>query len=531
MTHVRLPGVRPPHPAATGLPGREDWARACRHPVVISMAVTAAGAIVWMVFFPRTGTDISAAIARAGWAGHYPAAGYLFSWYGGFYPATYSVLAPYLLAVTGVWTGMALAAVSSAGLLTAMLVKHGAPRPRAAALWVAAALCAGLLAGRAAFTLGTAVALGCVAMAGSGRSLRWPRLLAVAALALLASLLSPVAGLFLGVPAAAFVLTGRRRCGLAIGLAVAVPLALAALPLHSDAQPIGVLDVVPSLLAAVLVICLVPRRWQILRIGAAICAAAVLASWALPTPVGSNVDRLGELLAGPVLAGLGSARFRRLLLLTLIGAGAWQAAQPSLDLLHGNAPPYAPQTAALARELQALGADKSRVEAVPQYGHWEAQQLAGTVWLARGWERQLDTACNPLFYQGRLTAARYRRWLRANAVGYVALSSGAPDWAASREAALVRQHPSWLVPIWHNATWRLYRVTGTLPLASPPARVVATTPARIVLRMRRAGTTIVRVRWSPLLRAVGGRAHLASGGGWTSLTVARAGRYTITAPY
>ena len=55
---------------------------------------------------------------------------------------------------------------------------------------------------------------------------------------------------------------------------------------------------------------------------------------------------------------------------------------------------------ALVQELHVLHADTSRVEAVPQYGHWESQQLAGTVLLARGWERQLDTVRNPLFYGG-----------------------------------------------------------------------------------------------------------------------------------
>ncbi len=40
-------------------------------------------------------------LTRARWAGRYPSAGYLFAWYGGLYPAGYSLLAPYLLAAFG----------------------------------------------------------------------------------------------------------------------------------------------------------------------------------------------------------------------------------------------------------------------------------------------------------------------------------------------------------------------------------------------------------------------------------------------
>jgi hypothetical protein len=77
---------------------------------------------------------------------------------------------------------------------------------------------------------------------------------------------------------------------------------------------------------------------------------------------------------------------------------------------------------------------------------------------------------------------------------------------------------------------RLYRVTGALPLASRPATVTASTPAVITLRMSRAGASIVRVRWSPWLRASGG-ATLALAGQWTRLTARRPGRYALSAPY
>jgi len=509
--------------------GRPGWRRACCQPVALGGLVTAAGAIVWITVFPRVGTDLSAALARAGWAGNYPGAAYIFSWYGGIHPASYSLLASYLLAIIGTRLAMAVAAVVSAGLLALLLVRHRVPRPRPAALWVAVALWTELSAGRAAFTLGLAAAAGCVVVAG-GRPRGCARLLAAAGLALLSCLLSPVAGLFLGVVAAAFACTGRWREGLAVGMGAGLPLGVMAVFSDGGVQPIGVQSWLPPLLAAAAVVLLVPSRWRMVRLGAIIYGLGVIVTWALPTPVGSNVGRLGELLVGPLLAGMASSRSRWLLAAGLAAAAWWQVAQPAADLAQGNAPAYAPRTQALVRELRAIHADTARVEAVPQYGHWESQQLASTVPLARGWERQVDIERNPLFYRGTLTPAAYYGWLRYNAVRYVAISAASPDFAATAEAAIVREGQPWLVPVWHNAFWRLYQVAGTEPLASPPGTVTGTTPAEITLRLSRAGTTIVRVHWSPLLRSTGS-AVLARRGAWTSLTARQPGTYTLSAPY
>jgi hypothetical protein len=555
----------------TGHGGRRAWG-VCGHPVVISALLTALGAVVWVTVFPRVGTDLSAAMARAGWASRYPGAAYLFSWYGGFHPAGYSLLAPYLLALTGVRPAMTAAAVISAVLLSSLLVRHRVPRPRAAAVWVAIALWTELSAGRAPFTLGLAAGLGCVAAADPSRprsfgrlaaqsfacrrgptrlpippSLRplpsslvprssvqvTPRrvgpLTAAAALALATCLLSPVAALFLCVVAAAFAVAGRWAEAVAVAVPAILPLGAMAAFSDGGTQPFLMQNWLPPLIAAAGVVLLVPRRWRMVRAGAVVYGLGVLLTLAVPSLIGSNVARLGELLIGPVLVGMGSARHRWLLGPALIAAAVWQVAQPAADLAHGSAPPFAPQTAALVRELGALRADTARVEAVPQYGHWESQELADAVPLARGWERQLDVDRNPLFYDGDLTPATYHGWLRSNAVRYVALSMAAPDPAAAGEAGIIRAGQPWLIPVWRDAFWQLYLVTGTSPLASPPATVTGTTPAQITLRMTRAGTTVVRVHWSALLRADG--AVVARDGPWTSLTARRPGRYVLSAPY
>jgi len=508
----------------------DRWAReVCGHPVVIGALLTALGAVVWVTVFPRVGTDLSAAMARAGWASRYPGAAYLFSWYGGFHPAGYSLLAPYLLALTGVRPAMAAAAVISAVLLSSLLVRHQVPRPRAAAAWVAIALWTELSAGRAPFTLGLAAGLGCVVAADLSRRRSLGRLVAAGVLALLTCLLSPVAALFLCVVAAAFAAAGRWAEAVAVAAPAILPLGAMAAFSDGGTQPFLMQNWLPPLIAAAGVVLLVPRRWRMVRVGAVVYGLGVLLTLVVPSLIGSNVARLGELLIGPLLVGLGSGRRLWLLAPALIAAAVWQVAQPAADLAQGNAPPFAPQTAALVRELGALRADTARVEAVPQYGHWESQELADAVPLARGWERQLDLERNPLFYDGDLTPATYHGWLRYNAIRYVALSTARPDPAAAGEAALVRAGQPWLIPVWHDAFWQLYQVTGTSPLASPPATVTGTTPAQITLRMTRAGTTVVRVHWSPLLRADG--AVVARDGPWTSLTAGHPGRYVLSAPY
>jgi hypothetical protein len=517
-------------PAARRTGHGDRWAlEVCGHPVVISALLTAVGAVVWVTVFPRVGTDLSAAMARAGWASRYPGAAYLFTWYGGFHPAGYSLLAPYLLALTGVRPAMAAAGVISAVLLSSLLVRHQVPRPRAAAAWVAIALWTELSAGRAPFTLGLAAGLGCVAAADLSRPRSLGRLVAAAALALLTCLLSPVAALFLCVVAAAFAVAGRLAEAVAVAAPAILPLGAMAAFSDGGTQPFLTQNWLPPLIAAAGVLLLVPRRWTMVRAGAVVYGLGVLLALAVPSLIGSNVARLGELLIGPLLVGMGSARHRWLLAPALVAAAVWQVAQPAADLAQGDAPPFAPQTTALVRELGALRADTARVEAVPQYGHWESQELADAVPLARGWERQLDIERNPLFYDGGLTPATYHGWLRYNAVRYVALSTATPEPAAAGEAALVRAGQPWLIPVWHDAFWQLYQVTGTSPLASPPATVTGTTPAQITLRMTRAGITVVRVDWSPLLRADG--AVVARDGRWTSLTARHPGRYVLYAPY
>jgi hypothetical protein len=181
------------------------------------------------------------------------------------------------------------------------------------------------------------------------------------------------------------------------------------------------------------------------------------------------------------------------------------------------------------RELDRLGADRDRVEVVPARNHREAALFAPHAQLMRGWNRQLDVERGRLFYEEALDAPRYHAWLRHWAVGHVVVPNGTPDGPAEHEAALVTSGQDWLKPVWRDAHWRIYRVLDAEPLVSAPARVVRAGEAAVVLKVPRAGTVTVRVRYSPWLRADG--ACVRPDGPWTRLTVRRAGVYRLDSSY
>ena len=89
--------------------------------------------------------------------------------------------------------------------------------------------------------------------------------------------------------------------------------------------------------------------------------------------------------------------------------------------------------------------------------------------LARGWERQLDEKANPLFYDGRpLTADRYHRWLRNNAVRWVALPKAPLDYSAQAEARLLERGVPYL-KLAHASRQLAHLARCATPRRRPPA--------------------------------------------------------------
>src|SRR5205807_10245791 len=96
---------------------------------------------------------------------------------------------------------------------------------------------------------------------------------------------------------------GRRRAGAALLAAALGPvLLLAAVFPTGGHEPFAFSAFLPVPLFALAFIYLLPARERALRVGAALYALAATAALVIHTPLGSNVVRLGALVAGPLLA-------------------------------------------------------------------------------------------------------------------------------------------------------------------------------------------------------------------------------------
>lgn len=230
-----------------------------------------------------------------------------------------------------------------------------------------------------------------------------------------------------------------------------------------------------------------PRAWRTLRAGAVVHAVGVVLTWLVPSPIGTNVERLAALFAPAVLlacllsgtaprkpgcgCGFRSGGGGVALTLALVVSVVWTTMSTVNDLrVSTSVPAWATHTHGVLKELDRLGAHRDRVEVVPARNHREAALFAPHAQLIRGWNRQLDVERGRLFYEGALDAPRYHAWLRHWAVGHVVVADGRPDGPAEHEAALVAAGQDWLTPVWRDSHWRIYRVRDAEPLVSPCGR-------------------------------------------------------------
>uniref|UniRef100_UPI0033A699B7 MFS transporter n=1 Tax=unclassified Streptomyces TaxID=2593676 RepID=UPI0033A699B7 len=500
----------PGAPRAAGL-GHRLRLRLSRHPIALATALAALTHIVWFLLFANSGGDLAAQDAWAEFVGRHPDSAYNLAWYGGMHPVSYSVVSPYLMSVLGVRTTMMAAGTASAALTALILVRVRAVRnPAACALAAVFALLCNALSGRVTFGLGMMFALGAVAAVFCWpyrwRRKRWAKAAVAAPLAGLATAASPVAGLFLGVAAAALFLNKRRPGAYALGLAPVAVVALSSwLFPFSGTQPMSLGSTTLPFLFGVLVFLLVPRDWRTVRTGAAVYALGTLLTWLVDSQIGSNVSRLPMLFAGVVLlAALPYTRPRTrrwyAVVLAFVGLNGWIGFK-SVDDVVRTAPDaaWAREAAPLINQLQVRGAEKARVEVVPARSHREASALTPYINLARGWNRQADMERNPVFYDDTLNAVTYRDWLHRWAVHYVVLPKGEPDTGAEQEAKLVRDGLPYLKPVWADDNWRLFAVDDPTPLADPPATVERAGAGEVKIRVTAEGRVLIRVPYSPWL--------------------------------
>jgi hypothetical protein len=543
---VRSPPNRPDRGAAL-VSALRQWS-----PVWGSALLALFLGLVWARFVAGVGGDLAAQWFWADFAAQHPESAYDLAWYGGIHPASYSLLAPYIMAGAGVRTVGVLSVAVSAALLARILMRAGVRWPLVAALWGAFALWCDVAAGRITFALGLAFGLAALLVAGAERMPSWRRITVATGLSLLAVLASPLAGLFVEVAAAALLLTGRRRAGVALAVpGPAVVLLTTVLFPSAGVDPVLVSTIAVTAGCALAVALLVPARftgansWNLVRVGAVLYAAGAALTLLIPTPLGGNVQRLALIFGGVVFLAALCVRsdsprsrlwiLRNSALVVSFGFAAYWTVTG--DIIGIPIPSSRAQGAGLVAELQRLHVDASgsRVEAVPILNHWESWGLLGVAELARGWNRQADVQRNPLFYDAGFTGGEYHDWLRKWSVGYVAvpsLPSGGLDYSARVEATVIATRPAWLREVWHDRAWRLLKVTDAVAMAAAPATVVHADAAEVVLDVPASGPVTVRVQWSPWLRVDGpAGACLTQDGDWTRLVVKTPGRYAINGEY
>ena len=483
----------------------------------IALAVVA-GLLGWK------GVDLPAQLYRVGLFQRQGLTLWDTQWYGGHWTLGYSVIFPPVAGLIGLRATEIVSAGIAALAFDRLVVGHFGPGARAGSVVFALGTLVPVAIGQVPFLLGEALAL--VALWASVRERRPLAIL----FALSAALASPLAGAFLVLGACAWLLgtwpAHRVSAGCVVGAAAIPIVALAAVFPGQGTMPFPVLDFVAEgtiFLAAALFI---PGHERTLRIGAGLYVAAFVAEFVLPSALGGNIDRLGETLGLPLAVCI-LWPARRVVLsalavpLFLINWGpAWSAVANRTNP-SSKSKFFAPVLAYVQAHDNPLG----RVEIVPTAAHWEAAYAAPSIPLARGWERQLDTADNPIFYaQGVLTPQTYRSWLVDNGVRFVALPDVKLDYAAVEEGRLVQEGVPGLQLVWRNTNWRVFEVQGSPGLVSGPARAVALRGDTILLDVTAPGTIHLKERYSPRWAVTKGVGCMhEDSGGWLSIQALRPG--------
>jgi hypothetical protein len=501
-----------------------------RQRAIVVGTVAIVGAILYVAHPPAV-PDLAAQVARVN-AARSGAVLWWSGWFGGVQLADYSALSPILMASIGVALAAALAALGVTALGFSLF--RDARRPLAGVVFLGCAAFADVLAGRVTFALGAAAAVASIAL------LRRHSPIPAVATAALSFLFSPLAALFLGIGALAVAIgePTRRRTAtwVAVVLIGAGAVQMIVFP-GAGQMPYPWWHMAVALVEIAVVAAVCPNRT--IRIGCAIAAGATVFFFLVPSPVGTNMVRLSWLVATPMVAA--SGRLPRFpLVVIVLGLAVWPAIDLGIQLDKAASPAsksafFTPMVDAWRQQAVAAGptAAGERVELVDPASHWGAAYVAPVVPIARGWDRPTDRADNALFYDGSLTAASYDDWLHETSVGWVALPKGVGlDYASKAEAEIVASQPGYLEPVWHNASWQLYRVLGAQPVVRG-ADIVAVNDRQITFRTSQAGAVDVAIRWSPYLALTAGGESVdtcvANLNSWTRVEVPSAGTYTLGA--
>jgi hypothetical protein len=524
-------GMAPP----TGVGLRSGRVRAER---LLALPVAGVLLALWLIADPRT-PDLAAQVYRVGLFEHLGFAVWDEHWYAGHYLPGYSLLFPPLAALLGLRLMAVLSVLASCVLFERLALRAYGPAARWGVAMFAVAAVGDVWIGRLVFAMGVSLALACV-FALQRRRIGW-----AAVLAAMCAAASPVAGVLLALAAVTHALYHRswRTVIVVAAPACAVVLALAALFPEGGFEPYPTLSFAATVLVVSAFLWALPDRRQLLGVGALVYLAACSLCLIIHTPMGSNIERYGVLLAGPLLLcaiaqdrALGGRRVSLAAALAVCVAAVWVAWGPVRETLAvaGNESTEASYYAPVERFLAGVQASAGpvRVEVPFTRSHWEAALLAPEVSLARGWEKQLDTRFDgPLLARG-LNATSYGRWLHTEAVSYVALPDTPLDPSSAGEGQLIRAGLPLLQKVFASRHWTVYRVLAPTPLLSGPGRLTALANDSFALRATSAGSFVVRVRFTrfwTLTRGTGCVARAPSG--WTSVTARTAGTVVVAARF
>jgi hypothetical protein len=363
-------------------------------------------------------------------------------------------------------------------------------------------------------------------------------------LAALTALCSPVAALFAALAGAATAVgamleAGQRPGGRALTnlLRVALPgaavvvaagvpvLALAVAFPEGGVEPFAFSTLWPVVLISIGAVFAIPREDLTLRAGAALYGIGCVLSYAVASPVGSNMARLAPLVAGPLAALLWWPRRKLALLAVALPLLYLQWLAPVRDVATGvdNRAVKTAYFQPLVSYLSRQPGPPFRVEIPFTLFHWEAYAVAPRIPLARGWERQLDIRYNGLFYRGRLTPARYEAWLHQMAVRFVAAPDAGLDYSAKHEVELIDRGLPYLRLVKRIPHWRIYAVHDPTPIVQGAATLRGLGPNWLDLEAQKPGTAFIHVHFSPYWAVTRGSGCVAPAGDFTKLLVRRAG--------
>ena len=526
-----------------------------RHRTSYPLLLLGALLLVWFLWRPPS-PDLAAAVYRV----------HLFTvdgfslwdnnWYGGHYLPDYSLVLAPLATLLGLhWTGIAAVTLSTL-IFRRLVAEHFGPRTAIASALFALSASGDLFIGRIAFGLASVLSIVCGRRAFSGL------------FSLLCAAASPVAAAFLVIVALTDLSTNRRpaRAAVLAAPALILTLALAVLFPEGGYEPFAFSSLLAAAAASLALILVLPTREPLLRRGAVLYLLALLLAYVVPSPMGSNAVRFGVLFVPATLAGCvevkdiqrafarlsgwwqlarrgdpaRAALIGRLPALWLMGLASfslllWQISGP-LDQSVGASLNPASQYSFYVPAIRYLQSHSDgrpmRIEVPFTSSHWDATILGERFDLARGWERQLDTRYDELFYAQRLTANAYHAWLLETGVRYVALSDAPMDFSSRQEAALIRDGLSFLREVFTSANWRIYAVLHAQPLASGPGELTAMDDDGFTLQATHPGTILVRVRYTPYWKITSGRGTVSEAeDGWTRVTADRAGKIAIDAEF